>query len=234
MTKATALQHVLFVATIMVVTASSTLAFQVSLPGQYSTTPVQRRTPGPTFPPSTLLLAGFDLDEIESQAQEAAENWGISVTPFLSDVDAKLVEERLSSRADLGYVRVGGLSDFSRSRFVLSNPDLGLEAATAEEEHCVVLCVDNLSMAQPWPHVLTRIGVDLENVGDVVVEGDTVYLVVAPEVAKQCSRLLPKELKGTGVTVSTLEPGDYLPYDGELQDMELGRLDKRALKYKQK
>eukprot|EP00521_Asterionellopsis_glacialis_P012399 CAMPEP_0195293408 /NCGR_PEP_ID=MMETSP0707-20130614/12366_1 /TAXON_ID=33640 /ORGANISM="Asterionellopsis glacialis, Strain CCMP134" /LENGTH=265 /DNA_ID=CAMNT_0040354109 /DNA_START=40 /DNA_END=837 /DNA_ORIENTATION=+ len=189
-------------------------------------------------------------DELESQGEEAAENWDVAVTPFLSSEDATQLQNRLDKRADVGYVRIG--SDFtteesslsSRTRFVMSNPDIGLDASTASKEYCATLRIDNVESAvlrgtSPWPHVLTRIGVDIESVGDVVVVTDggsmTAYLVVVPEVARQCTRLLPKELKGMGITVSIVDPEDYLPYysgDGLLQDMELSRLDKRALQYK--
>jgi RNA-binding protein YlmH len=76
--------------------------------------------------------------------------------------------------------------------------------------------------------MLTKIGVDLENVGDVLLADGTIYLAVTPEVAKQCTRLLPKEVVGAGVMVKALEPGEAMPEDGELQDMEVKRLDKRA------
>lgn len=190
---------------------------------------------------STSLLRmdmiSIDLDDIESTALRASENWDTAVTPFLNQENAKLVGERLASRADVGYIQVGGLPSSLRTRFVMSNPDLEIDAVAAEAEYCVLLCVDNINTASmgsqsPWPHVLTKIGVELENVGDVVVEDEKAYMAVMPGVAKQCCRLLPKELRGVGITVSVVEPGDYLPYDGTQQDMHLGKLDKRALKYK--
>mmetsp|Transcript_26321 Transcript_26321/g.37084 ORF Transcript_26321/g.37084 Transcript_26321/m.37084 type:complete len:273 (-) Transcript_26321:171-989(-) len=198
----------------------------------------------------------INFNELELKGEEAAENWGIAVTPFLTSEDANTLQERLDKRADVGYIRVGGslaaqiIASFddedddeesmisSRTRFVMSNPDLGLDASSVEHEYCIILRIDNVESAvlrgsRPWPHVLTRIGVDIENVGDVVIEdNDTAYLVVAPEVARQCIRLLPKELRGIGISISIVEPGDYLPYEGVLQNMELSKLDKRALQYK--
>ena len=44
-------------------------------------------------------------------------------------------------------------------------------------------------------------------------------------------RLLPKELRGVGISVSEMEVGEYIPYDNIQQDMELGVLDKRYLQY---
>ena len=63
----------------------------------------------------------------------------------------------------------------------------------------------------------------------------TVYLAVTPESEKTCARLLPKELPGTGVTVSTLskqemddEMATISDTDGQIvEDMEVQRLDKR-------
>jgi RNA-binding protein YlmH len=75
--------------------------------------------------------------------------------------------------------------------------------------------------------MLTKIGVDLENVGDVLVADGIIYLAVTPEVVKQCTRLLPKEVVGAAVIVKALEPSEAMPEDGELQDMEeVKRLDK--------
>ena len=184
----------------------------------------------------TCLKGVVDLDAIESKAVEASENWDISVTPFLSEENIRLLEERLAKRADVGYVRVGGLPASSRNRFVMSNPDMTMDLDTAESEYCVLLCVDGIDKAQlpgssPWPHILTKIGVELEDVGDVVVEDTKAYMTVVPEMAKRCCRLLPKELRGIGLSISILEPEDYRPSDGELQNMQLGKLDKRALKY---
>jgi len=190
---------------------------------------------------SASTIHDIDLDNIEKQAQESSESWGVSVTPFLNEVDAGLLEDRLANRADVGYVRVGGFPNPSRTRFVMTNPDLELDQKETEAEHCVLLCVDNINSAvmpkssarsRPWPHVLMGIGIDLQHVGDVILEDGNAYIIIAPEVARQCTRLLPKELKGVGITVRELELCEYVPYDGVQQDMELGTMDKRALKYK--
>jgi hypothetical protein len=124
--------------------------------------------------------------------------------------------------------RVGGAAAPSRARFVSTNPGLDMDSAAAELEHCVVLCAKNAKSGQdPWPNMLTKIGVDLENVGDVLVADGIIYLAVTPEVVKQCTRLLPKEVVGAAVIVKALEPSEAMPEDGELQDMEeVKRLDK--------
>jgi len=175
----------------------------------------------------------FNVDDIESQAVAAAEAWSVEVTAFLDEKEASLVADRLEGRADIACIRVGGRSGSVRSRFVLTNPDLGIDSASAEAEHCVVLCAENVDLGRcdPWPNMLVSIGVDLSKVGDVVVmNGSTTYLVVDPEIQKTCSRLLPKQLVGTGITVTALMPGESVPDGGDLQDMELQRLDKRSQK----
>lgn len=174
------------------------------------------------------------VDDIESKALTASEAWDVYVTSFLPTADAVLVQEQLGGRGDVACFRVGGATASSRSRFVFTNPELGMTTEAAEQEYCVVLCVDNAYSEQvPWANMLTKIGVDLDNVGDVLVSDDgSTYLAVSPEVAKQCSRLLPKEVVGAGVTVRTLDPGEAMPEAGELQQMEVQRLDKRAQKRK--
>jgi len=187
---------------------------------------------------STFLR--FNIDDIESRAQSASDAWDVDVTSFLNAADTALIEDRLGGRADVACIRVDGRgvgqSSSSRARFVFTNPDMGIDSAAAEAEHCVVLRLEraSLGLCDPWANALANIGVDLENVGDIVVHSDdgSVYLVVSPDVAKICTRLLPKEIRGTGVTVSALEPGEGVPEGGELQDMEMQRLDKRAQKRK--
>ena len=212
-------------AVVLTITRSSTLAF----------TPVHRgqndRSVRVDAPRLTSTLLRFSVDEVESQAQAASEAWDVFVTPFLATAQAAMVQERLQGRGDVACFRVGGTGSAapSRARFVFTNPELGMDIAAAEEEHCVVLCVKNAKSGQdPWPNILTKIGVDLENVGDVLVADGAIYLAVTPDVAKQCIRLLPKEVIGAGVMVKALEPGEAMPEDGDLQDMDLKRLDKRA------
>ena len=180
-------------------------------------------------------LLHFSVDDIESKAQVAAEAWDTHVTCFLPTKEAAMVEERLQNRADVACIRVGGRgAASSRARFVFTNPELGIDSVAAEAEHCAVVLVKNAkTSSDPWPNILTRIGVDLDNVGDiVVVEGLGCYIAVSPAVSKQCMRLLPKEIMGTGVLVSLLEPGTLMPKDGELQAMDVQRLDKRQQKRK--
>jgi hypothetical protein len=176
----------------------------------------------------------FSLDGVESRALAASEAWDMYATPFLTNAESTMVQERLSGRADVAYFQFGGRSEPARARFVFTNPELGMDAATMAIDYCTVLCVKNAKSGQiPWPNLLAKIGVDLDSVGDVVVADQFIYLAVTPEVAKQCTRLLPKEVVGAGVTVVALEPGEPMPDDGELQDMDLKRLDKRA-QYAQK
>ena len=94
-----------------------------------------------------------------------------------------------------------------------------------------------LARGDPWPNILVKIGLSLEAVGDVLLVGNdsTAYLAVTPESEKTCTRLLPKELPGTGVIVTKLSREDMETEmatigdsDGEiLQDMQVQRVDKR-------
>jgi len=217
----------------VVLSVSSTVAFQPGLPKHFKTS---------THGKASVLYMSKDsvnLDEIESLGHEASQNWDRASTNFLNKHDSSLVKDRLEGLADIRFIQIGAMfPDATRTRFVMTNPDLELDSKEIEAEMCTILRIDIQRSDMPkagtgsnaWPSLLMRIGVDLHNVGDVIVEDDAVYLIVAPEVVKQCKRLLPKELTGVGITVSELEYGEYIP-DGVLQEMELGKLDKRALKY---
>jgi RNA-binding protein YlmH len=217
------------------IAVSSTLAFTVLSPALslQARRSLHRCDDHARYPHSattgTTTLLRFSVDDIESKAQSASEAWDFHVTPFLSAQEAGLVQERLQNRADVACFRVGGRVASARARFVFTNPELGLEAAAMEAEYCVVLAVKNAKAGQdPWPNMLAAIGVDKENVGDVVDAEGVIYMAVTPEVAKQCQRLLPKQVVGAGVSVKPLEPDEAMPEDGELQDMDVQRLDKRA------
>jgi len=118
-----------------------------------------------------------------------------------------------------------------RSKFVFIHPDLGLDAATAEAEYCTVILVENVNLkaSNTIPNALAGIGIDLDQVGDIVVTDDsTVYLVVEPAVAKQCIRLLSKELVGVGISLSVVDAHEFMP-DGEIQEMKLSRILERKM-----
>eukprot|EP00587_Corethron_hystrix_P012246 CAMPEP_0113320094 /NCGR_PEP_ID=MMETSP0010_2-20120614/14028_1 /TAXON_ID=216773 ORGANISM="Corethron hystrix, Strain 308" /NCGR_SAMPLE_ID=MMETSP0010_2 /ASSEMBLY_ACC=CAM_ASM_000155 /LENGTH=173 /DNA_ID=CAMNT_0000177783 /DNA_START=208 /DNA_END=726 /DNA_ORIENTATION=+ /assembly_acc=CAM_ASM_000155 len=173
----------------------------------------------------------MNIDDIETRATTAAEEWDVFATRFFDSDDVTKIYSHFSNLGGLGMKQIsgGGRGSFSRARFVFTNPDL-LENLD-EQEFCTVLCVEN-SDACVWPNMLDSIGVKIGNVGDVLVfdKENIVYLTVTPDVAKVCTRLLPKELKGAGVTVSVLTEGESIPDGGELQEMEMQRLDKRTQK----
>ena len=189
----------------------------------------------------------MDIDALEREAVQASENWGVFATTYLNDQDARKITERLDNRADIGYIAVGSMSTSlptlsSRIRIVATNPDLELDVKETEKEYCSMLRIDSISTAalaeetsksKPWPQLFLRIGVDLKDVGDVVIEkdNDCAYVMVSRDAVRQCIRLLPKELRGVGITISEVEMGEHIPFDGIQQDMELGILDKRSLKY---
>eukprot|EP00547_Thalassionema_nitzschioides_P013818 CAMPEP_0194248490 /NCGR_PEP_ID=MMETSP0158-20130606/18491_1 /TAXON_ID=33649 /ORGANISM="Thalassionema nitzschioides, Strain L26-B" /LENGTH=220 /DNA_ID=CAMNT_0038984799 /DNA_START=70 /DNA_END=729 /DNA_ORIENTATION=- len=209
--------------TLMSLKAPTVLGFGVTRPSYHPINLQKRRA-------SIHLQMALDVNELEAQAIATSEAWGIDTTQFFDSNEAAQIEEKLCGRADVTCLRLGGRPNSVRARFVLTHPDLGMDVASAEAEHCRVLSVTNVDLgrADPWPNVLTSIGVDLEKVGDIIEDGPTAFLVVDPDIAKTCSRLLPKELPGSGVTVEELVPGDeVIPDGGTLQDMEIQRLDKR-------
>lgn len=190
----------------------------------------------------------FDLGNVDSLATAAAETWDTYATPFLDPAEASAVEALLGNRSDVACLRADGRrgDGDGKARFVFTHPDLA--DTTSPTTYCAVLAIGNYDVfaADPWPNVLTSIGLDVvREVGDVVVDstgfGSTVaYVAVDPAVVKTCQRLLPKELPGVGVTVEELMVTDdddendnenaYLPDTGVLQDMEFQRLDKRSQK----
>ncbi|KAL9180774.1 hypothetical protein ACHAXT_011227 [Thalassiosira profunda] len=200
---------------------------------------MHRRTLGPL---QSSLMA-----DIEAQAATAADTWSIEATPFLAPDVAAQVEEKFRERGDVVAFRVVGgrrvpsetPEDLSsgegiRSRFVLMHPDLGLDIATAESEYCTVIRADNVNIAasNTFPNALASIGVHLDNVGDIVIEdSSTAYLVVDPNVAKQCLRLLSKELVGVGISLTVCEDSEFMPH-GEIQEMKLSRILERQIERK--
>ena len=175
----------------------------------------------------------------------------VETTTFLETDEALQVEVKFQDRGDvvafcvLGGRRLAPTSpdeiakgEGRRSRFVFMHPDLGLDAATAEAQYCTVILVENVNLkaSNAFPNALAGIGIDLENVGDIVVVDDsTVYLVVDPVVAKQCLRLLSKELVGVGISLSVVDEHEFMP-DGEIQEMKLSRILERKMdrkKYEQ-
>jgi hypothetical protein len=179
--------------------------------------------------------------EQESRAITASESWIVDATGFLEPEQSSALLTTLEGRADVASLSVGSYrsSGGRRVRCVYTNPDLGYDEATAESDYVCYLKIDNVGLSQcgPWPNVLVKIGLSLENVGDVflVSNESTVYLAVAPESEKTCVRLLPKELPGAGVTVTKLSREDLdaemeaiSDSDGMvLEDMEVQRVDKR-------
>ena len=173
--------------------------------------------------------------EQETRAIAASESWIVDATGFLEPEQSSALLAALGKRADVTLFFCGG----RRLRCVYTNPDLGYDEATAYSDYVCYLKIDNVGLSQcgPWPNVFVNIGLSLETVGDVfVVSNDsTVYLAVSPESEKTCVRLLPKEVPGTGVTVTKLSKEDM---DAEmeaisdsdgivLEDMEVQRVDRR-------
>ena len=192
---------------------------------------------------------------IELQAITASESWIVDSTNFLSSDQSNGIKECLEERADIASFRVGGFlntqSDSddksqqkqeqfgNRFRYVFTNPDLGYDNDTAQSEYCCLLRIDNINIndCNPWPNIMNSIGISIDDVGDILIVENkkSVYIAVNPTIVKTCIRLLPKEIPGSGVTVTQLDYNDIesmmsIPIDdGEVvEDMELKRLDKRA------
>ena len=197
-------------------------------------------TTGLTSSAVVLGASTINLDDIENKATQASESWDFFSTPFYTSEDVTLIQRRFEGRSDIACFPIGGSqSPQNRARFVFTNPDLGMDQITADKEYCSILKIENIAGSDsydPWGNILDSIGVDLENVGDVTIvkdNGETVYLAVVPDVAKTCTRLLPKVLPGAGLTVYVLdreEDEPWIPAGGEIQDMEIKRLDKREQK----
>ena len=186
------------------------------------------------------------VDDIEAQAVIAADSWSIEATPFLEPEVAAEVEKRFEDRADVIAFRVVGgrrsptvspdvlPGEGRRSRFVLMHPDIGLDIRAADAEYCTVIRVGNVNVrsSNTFPDALGAIGIQLDDVGDIVVVDDsTVYFVVDPSVAKQCLRLLSKELVGVGTNLAIVDDHEFMPH-GEIQEMKLSRIFERQLNRK--
>lgn len=191
----------------------------------------------------------LNIEDIISQGIQASESWSMFATPFLNHHDSNIIKSNLNNRGDIKCHEIGAITTSSysltteRTRLVMSNPDLEIDQSQLEQDYCSMIKIENIQSAmnipeataksKPWPQLFMQIGIDLENIGEVVIEEETgnCFIVVTPDVAKQVKRLLPKAVRGVGLTVNEVCIGDYMPYDGVHQDMELGILDKRALQY---
>jgi RNA-binding protein YlmH len=183
------------------------------------------------------------MEDVEAQAMAAAESWSVEATAFLEPDVASQVETQFKNRGDILAFRVFGgrrlapsgqnvsPGEGRRSRFVFVHPDLGLDEASAEAEYCTVIFVENVNLraSNTLPNALASIGVDLDQVGDIVVtDEETVYMVVDPSVAKPCMRLLSKELVGVGISLSVIDAHEFMP-SGEIQEMKLSRILERKM-----
>jgi len=199
---------------------------------------------------STSLCSTIMMEDIESKASIAADTWGVETTPFMEPALANKIESQFADRGDVTVFRVVGGRRLSpsaddngdnilpgegrRSRFVITHSELGLDSGTAESEYSTVIRAENVNIASSnsFPNALASIGIDLDNVGDiVVVDSSTAYLVVDPNVEKQCLRLLSKELVGVGINLEVCEDIEFMP-DGVIQEMKLSRILERQMERK--
>lgn len=171
--------------------------------------------------------------DLERRALAAAEAWDTDVTEFLDEDVVEAVEERCRKLADVACVRIGGYPGARRARLALTRGEL-IEASGKEElehgEHAVLLFVSaDLGSSDPLPNVLDNIGITFDQVGDVRVDGDSAYMVLAPDAAKKAQRLLRRALATVTIT-DVIAPGTVI--EGDLQELVVQRLDRRSKKGK--
>ena len=192
---------------------------------------------------SVTKMAETDVvTSLEQTAVAASEAWDTSVTAFMDGDIAAAAEARLDGQ-DVGLVKIGGYTGASRQRFVFTNPELldSLDESDLAAEHAVLLRVSAAfdkkgnrfgAGGKLLPNLLEGIGVNFEQLGDVLFEegkggeGGVAHVVCDPSVQKTIERLLPKSLGRASIEAA--EPG-YTP-TGTLVEMVVGRLDKRDYK----
>tara|TARA_B110001452_G_C15090133_1_gene380364 strand:+ start:88 stop:759 length:672 start_codon:yes stop_codon:yes gene_type:complete len=185
------------------------------------------------------------LSALEQQGVAAAEAWDVAVTGFLDPELVEAASAAFEDRADLAYAKVGGYGAAARARLVFTNPELIDSLGTVVDlaaEHAVLLRVsaaydkagNKFGVAgTKLPNLLAGIGVEFEDLGDVMYEGgggnqgdDVAYIVCAPgPTQKTIERLLPKSLGRS--TIEVAEPG-FQPEGATLVEMVVARLDKRS------
>ncbi|KAJ1450103.1 hypothetical protein M885DRAFT_571718 [Pelagophyceae sp. CCMP2097] len=165
-------------------------------------------------------------DEIEATAIATADSWAEHATAFLESGVAADVLARLGQRADVGFVAAGGYAGAQRLRLVFSHPDL--DAPDAADFACLLSVTGEGVKGAALYNALGDIGIQLDQIGDILIDGNEAYVAIDPAVAKNVERLLPKALKGVAVKVDRLPPGS--DPSGELQVAEIKRLDQRESK----
>lgn len=161
-------------------------------------------------------------DDLEAQAVAAAEAWDEQATGFLDGPLASKIADRLASRADVGCVVAGGYDGATRCRLVFTNPELVDATDASGYARLLRLDADDAGDVAMY-NVLTEIGLTFDQLGDVLVDGNSAYVVVDPAAMKTLERLLPKALSG----VVTIEAADGMP-QGNLEVAEIKRLDTRS------
>ena len=173
---------------------------------------------------------------LESQAIDTSEAWDTVVTDWIDPETVAAAETKFDGRADVGFFKVGGFPGAKRRRFIFTNPEL-LDSMTQTEvctEHSVLLRVEAAfdksgnkfgNAGKNIPNLLAGIGVEFDQIGDVLIDGDDVaYIACSPGATrKSIERLLPKSLGRASVQATEV---GYKP-EGTLVEMVVGRVDKR-------
>jgi RNA-binding protein YlmH len=175
---------------------------------------------------------------LEMEALAASDAWDTVATDFIEPDVVAAAEARFEGLADVGFLKVGGYPGAAKRRFVFTNAELldSMDSAQVCSEYAVLLRVEAAfdkagnvfgSAGKNIPNLLSGIGIDFDQLGDVLIDGDDVaYIVCAPSTQKTIERLLPKVLGRA--SISTPEPG-FKP-EGTLVDMVVSRVDKRQNK----
>lgn len=182
-----------------------------------------------------MQAEGQIVTALEAQAVDAAEAWDTVVTNFVDPETVAALESKFDGRGDVGFFKIGGFPGAKRRRFVFTNPEL-LDSMTQREvceEHSVLLRIeaagDKFGKAgKNIPNLLAGIGVDFDQLGDVLIDAENVaYIACAPGAPqKAIERLLPKSLGGANIEATEV---GYKP-EGTPVEMVVSRTDKREQK----
>lgn len=175
------------------------------------------------------------VEALEAEALAASDAWDTVATNFIDPAVVADAETRFDELGFDGFLKVGGYAGAERRRFVFTNPELldTMDSTQVCSEHAVLLRVEAAfdkagnafgSAGKNLPNLLANIGVEFDQLGDVLIDGDNVaYIVCAPSTQKVIERLLPKTIGRADVR--STEPG-YKP-EGTLVPMIVSRVDKR-------
>ena len=145
------------------------------------------------------------------------------------------LESKFDGRGDVGFFKIGGFPGAKERQFVFTNPEL-LDSMTQREvceEHSVLLRIeaagDKFGKAgKNIPNLLAGIGVEFDQLGDVLIDGDDVAYVPYCCTRRATERPLSGCTSRSGANIEATEVG-YKP-EGTPVEMVVSRTDKREQK----